>query len=824
MRKTKELVSFFGSGTGDKSVLGGKGFNLDEMVKLGIRVPEGFTLTTEAYKEWAKQNTITPNLRHVIQDGIMKLEEITQRRLGEDLFVSVRSGAPESMPGMMETLLNVGSTDESVARLAEEYNNPTFAYQTYRDFMQGFMKVVRGEEISIEYLASRIRCPDVIRYFCSYELEYNSRYLNNSTYKIDECKKEAIRRTMIDTENGNYILSKNRMKCPDIEFEGLNVEECKKGNKRQGQITLVTEDHIQVLWKDNYPENIPLEKLHNPHFSTGENEKRRKITFLPEILIGIEDYLEERKSAGQFIPDMLRIRKYLSDGIPNDPLEQILEATSAVFSSWNGTKAREYRDKEGISHKLGTAVNIQRMVFANISNESGTAVVFSSCPATGKKGITGEYILGQQGEALVGGNATPQDMETLKTGLPEVYQNIAKIAGTLEQRNRSIQDIEVTWEIPKEGAYFLQKRDAKISPPARISFLLRQYHEGQINKKELIREISLEDYEQIANSEALDVPQNKEPFTIGKPVLEKIISGKLAFNMEELKEIEGKSKIIYCRKKTDTNDIEGIIRSDGLLTTTGGKTCHAAIVALSLGKACVVGCESASIHGSLIHDNDNSLNAGEYVTIDGYTGKVYEGILQTKKGRTSPEVEYIAGIARSIANGLPEIYTIQCLDDLEYIRERKQTHNTQVIYNIDFDCFNLTGMLQDETQPKKVIKKKIEEQAINVYKTITMQCDNAPILKIEGTFDNKLEQAGLYPAELQKWFVYGCAEAAKEEGTKVTLINEKTGRKLYYSMRNLNKTIIHQTKNYKNGTNCVLISPWAAEESYVIAAKEVILK
>ncbi|GAF97276.1 unnamed protein product, partial [marine sediment metagenome] len=296
----------------------------------------------------------------------------------------------------------------------------------------GFMKVVRGEEINIAYLASRVSCPFLVRNFGSYDFEYESRYLKNP-YEIDEYKKKVIRKVMADADADYYTLSKQMLywhTLHDSAFRSVKVEECREGSKRQGEITLVTEDNFQVLWKDNYPENIPLEKLYDFNLSALKNEKRRKITFLPEVLIGIEDYLEERKSVGQFIPDTLRIRKYLSDGIPNDPLEQILEATSAVFSSWNGTKAREYRNKEGISHKLGTAVNIQRMVFANISNESGTAVVFSSCPATGKKGITGEYILGQQGEALVGGNATPQDMETLKTGLPEVYQNIAKIAGT----------------------------------------------------------------------------------------------------------------------------------------------------------------------------------------------------------------------------------------------------------------------------------------------------------------------------------------------------------------------------------------------------------
>ena len=513
---TKYVYAFKEGNKDMRNLLGGKGANLAEMASLGLPVPNGFTITTEACIAYYKNGkTISKEIEDEILSHLHALEQEMSKKLGnieDPLLVSVRSGARASMPGMMDTILNLGLNDTAVEGFASKTNNPRFAYDSYRRFIQMYSDVV---------------------------MEVPKNYFEKI---IDEVKeKKGIH---YDTE--------------------LTVEDLKE---------------LVVRFKEVY--------------KTAMNGKE----------------------------------------FPQDPIEQLMGAVKAVFRSWDNPRAIVYRRMNDIPGDWGTAVNIQTMVFGNKGETSGTGVAFTRNPSTGEKGIFGEYLINAQGEDVVAGVRTPQPISKLAEDMPECYKEFMELAQKLENHYRDMQDMEFTIEEGK--LYFLQTRNGKRTAPAAIKIACDLVDEGMITEEEAVLRIEAKSLDQLLHpmfdSDAL---KNGEVIGTALPASPGAAAGKVVFSAEVAKKL-GKGgngeRVILVRLETTPEDIEGMVASQGILTVRGGMTSHAAVVARGMGTCCVSGCGEIKINEEEKHFElgGYTFHEGDYISLDGTTGKIYKGDIKT---------------------------------------------------------------------------------------------------------------------------------------------------------------------------------------------------
>jgi pyruvate,orthophosphate dikinase len=527
----KKYVYFFDEGKGDmKSILGGKGAGLAEMTRIGLSVPQGFTITTEVCVEYYKNDKKYPQgLEEQIEENLKKLVQVSKKALGDaknPLLVSVRSGALISMPGMMDTVLNLGLNDVTIQGIIKKTKNERFAYDSYRRFMQMFGNVVLGiEHDKFEYL-------------------------------LEELKKEL--KVKLDTE---------------INYEDLKI---------------LVERYKKLIKKE-----------------TGEN-------------------------------------------FPQEPKVQLEMAVDAVFNSWNTKRAVTYRRINKISDDLGTAVNVQEMVFGNMGEDSGTGVGFTRNPSTGEKEYYGEYLLNAQGEDVVSGIRTPLPLSNLKNDLPKVYEDLIRIVTLLEKHYRDVQDYEFTIEEGK--LYLLQTRTGKRTAQAALKIAVDMVEEGIITKEEAILRIEPNQLNQLLHKR-IDPKAKMEVVAKGLPASPGAAYGKVVFTADEAEELgkEGE-RVILVRTETTPDDIHGMVEAQGVLTSRGGMTSHAAVVARGMGKACVAGCSVLNINArkEKISVNDITLKKGDFITIDGGTGEVFLGIVPTIEPKMSKEYDTLLSWANKI--------------------------------------------------------------------------------------------------------------------------------------------------------------------------------
>ncbi len=509
----KKYVYFFQPGNAEgsasmKDLLGGKGAGVAEMSNLGIPVPPGFTITTEACRIFYKNSGKLPQeIEEEIKANLKRLEEITGKKFGDEdnpLLVSVRSGSKYSMPGMMDTILNLGLNDKTVMGLAKQANSKRFALDCYRRFIQMF---------------------------------------------------------------GNIVLGIAKQKFEEI------LNEIKSQYKMSHDIEL-NENHLEELI-DKY-----------------------------KILV-------EQETGKAF---------------PQDPYEQLYMAKEAVFKSWNNERAKYYRKQYNIPDDLGTAVNVQTMVFGNLGDNSATGVGFTRNPATGEKIFYGEFLPIAQGEDVVAGIRTPYKISQLKDILPEAYNQLQEIAEKLEKHYKDVQDFEFTIERGK--LFMLQTRTGKRTSRAAVKIAVDMVKEGLISKEEAILRIDPLQINQLLHP-IIDQSARKEVIAKGLPASPGAAVGKVVFTAEDAVRaaIEYKEKVILVRQETVPDDIQGMDVSQGILTARGGMTSHAAVVARGMGKPCVVGCEEIKISEDKkeFRVKDKIIKEGDYISIDGSTGEVILG-------------------------------------------------------------------------------------------------------------------------------------------------------------------------------------------------------
>ena len=513
-------VYLFREGNADmRNLLGGKGANLAEMTNLGLPIPPGFTVTTEACTDYYNHGrSISEEIQTQIFDGLALLEEKLGKKFGDTenpLLVSVRSGARASMPGMMDTILNLGLTDISVEGFAKRTGNPRFAYDSYRRFIQMFSDVV--------------------------------------------------------------------MEVPKSLFERV-IDEIKEDRKVHFDTELTAED-------------------------------------LKEVIRRFKEIYKEK----------------MGEEFPQEPRVQLMEAVKAVFRSWDNERAIVYRRMNDIPGDWGTAVNVQSMVFGNMGNTSGTGVAFTRNPSTGAKGIYGEYLINAQGEDVVAGIRTPQPITRLEEDLPECYEEFLKIANRLEEHYRDMQDMEFTIEDGK--LYFLQTRNGKRTAQAALQIACDLVDEGMITPQEAVSRIEAKSLDQLLHP-AFDPDALKKGTVMGQalPASPGAAAGKIYFTAEEAKEAhETGERVILVRLETSPEDIEGMHAAEGILTVRGGMTSHAAVVARGMGTACISGC------GDIVIDEKKkqftlggkTYFEGDYISLDGSTGKIYDGDIQTQEASIS---------------------------------------------------------------------------------------------------------------------------------------------------------------------------------------------
>lgn len=515
MIKLKYVYSFKEGNKDMKEILGGKGANLAEMVSLGLPVPMGFTVTCEAcLKYYDDGKTISEDVKEEIFNEVKKLEEHSGKKFGDltnPLLVSVRSGARASMPGMMDTVLNLGLNDEVCASFSEITNNARFVYDSYRRFIQMFADVVMGfPKSSFERL-------------------------------FDKIKEE-------------------------------------KGIKNDTDLTAEDLKEVVNIYKEEY-------------------------------------------------------KKYAGCEFPSDPKVQLIEAVQAVFRSWNNERAIFYRKMNDIPDSWGTAVNVQEMVYGNINENSGTGVAFTRNPATGEKKLYGEYLINAQGEDVVAGIRTPQSIETLKDVMPECFQEFERICNILENHYHDMQDMEFTIENKK--LFMLQTRNGKRTGNAAVKIAVDMVNEGMLTLEEAVLSVEPKLIDQLLHP-TFDKTSLKNAKIIAKGLSASpgAAAGKICFSAEDAIEItkNKKEKLILVRLETSPEDIEGMAICEGILTVRGGMTSHAAVVARGMGTPCVSGCDSLTIDekGKTIKTSDGLvLKEGDYISLDGGTGLVYEGEVKT---------------------------------------------------------------------------------------------------------------------------------------------------------------------------------------------------
>ncbi len=511
-----------------RNLLGGKGCNLAEMTILGMPIPQGFTVTTEACTEYyncGKQ--ISDEIQNQIFEAITWLEELNGKKFGDTedpLLVSVRSGARASMPGMMDTILNLGLNDVAVEGFAKKTGNPRFAYDSYRRFIQMYSDVV---------------------------MEVPKSYFEKI---IDEMKEE--KGVHFDTELTADDLKELAGKFKAVYKEAMNGEE-----------------------------------------------------------------------------------------FPQDPKDQLMGAVKAVFRSWDNPRAIVYRRMNDIPGDWGTAVNVQTMLFGNKGETSGTGVAFTRNPSTGEKGIYGEYLINAQGEDVVAGVRTPQPISKLEEDMPECYKQFMELAMKLENHFRDMQDMEFTIEEGK--LYFLQTRNGKRTAPAAIQIACDLVDEGMITPEEAVCRIEAKSLDQLLHPTF--VPEAlKAGEVIGSalPASPGAAAGKVYFTADEAKDA-GKGgrgeRVILVRLETSPEDIEGMHAAQGILTVRGGMTSHAAVVARGMGTCCVSGCGEIKIdeEAKVFELGGHTFHEGDYISLDGSTGKIYKGDIATQEATVSGNFERI---------------------------------------------------------------------------------------------------------------------------------------------------------------------------------------
>lgn len=506
----KKFVYNFKEGNKDmKSLLGGKGANLAEMTNIGLSVPPGFTITTEACIEYyAKEKEIWAELHEEISEKLAALESESGKTFGggdNPLLVSVRSGSVFSMPGMMDTILNLGLNDQTVETISKNTSNERFAYDSYRRFIQMFSDVAMG--ISKSYFESAL-----------------------------DAVKEAK-----GVEN-------------DVDLNAADLK------------------NVVAKYK--------------------------------------EIFLREKGSA-----------------FPQDPKEQLLLAVKAVFDSWENPRAIIYRNLNNISHDLGTAVNIQSMVFGNTGNTSGTGVAFTRNPATGENHVFGEFLMNAQGEDVVAGIRTPQSIDQLRDVMPHVFDQFIETTQILENHYKDMQDIEFT--IENEKLYILQTRAGKRTAKAAVNVAVDLVQEQKITKEECIRRIEPAVLEQLLHP-AFDEAELKKHVALAKglPASPGAASGRIYFFADEaVAAKERGERVILVRQETSPEDIAGMVSAEGILTARGGMTSHAAVVARGMGKCCVAGASDVRVDESakMMKIGSKVFVEGDVISLDGGTGTVYEG-------------------------------------------------------------------------------------------------------------------------------------------------------------------------------------------------------
>lgn len=510
-----KYIYFFGGGKAEgrgdmKDLLGGKGAGLAEMTNAGIPVPPGFTITTEMCTYYYQQNGKFPDdFDQQLNEYLKKLEEVTGKKFGSSenpLLVSVRSGAKISMPGMMDTILNLGLNDEVVKGLAKNSGDERFAYDAYRRFIQMFGNVVMG---------------------------------------IDKNKFEK------------YLEEKKKERGVEYDSE-------------------LTADDLKDLV-----------------------EKFKQV------------YKEET-----------------GEDFPQDPMVQLKMAIEAVFKSWNNPRAITYRKINKIPDDLGTAVNIVTMVFGNMGDDSGTGVGFTRNPSTGEEEFYGEYLTNAQGEDVVAGIRTPKPISELEKEMPEVYKQLKEITKRLEKHYRDVQDFEFT--IEKGKLYMLQTRTGKRTPLAAVKIAVDMVEEGLITKEEAIMRVEPSQIDQLLHP-IIDPEVKVEPIAKGLPASPGAASGKVVFTADDAEEKAKEEPVILVRVETSPDDIHGMNAAKGILTSRGGMTSHAAVVARGMGKPCVVGCGELLVdeENKVIKVKDKEIKEGEWITIDGGTGNVMPGQIPT---------------------------------------------------------------------------------------------------------------------------------------------------------------------------------------------------
>ena len=512
-----KYVYFFGNGSADgrsdmKHLLGGKGANLAEMTNLGIPVPPGFTITTEVCDAYYKNNNQYPGgLAKELEQNLSRLEKLMGARLGDPanpLLVSVRSGAAASMPGMMDTVLNLGLTPDAVAGLIKKTGNERFVLDAYRRFITMFGDVVMGVE----------------RHYFE---EILDRYKKKTRIKSD---------------------------------------------------TELTSDQLKKI-------------------------------------------VEEFKSV---------YKKKTREDFPTDPKVQLQKAINAVFASWNNPRAVKYRQLYEIKGLLGTAVNIQAMVFGNMGNHSATGVCFTRNPSTGENKFYGEFLINAQGEDVVAGIRTPEPITHLEKEMPEVYKQLVTYKNTLENHFKDVQDIEFT--IQENRLFMLQTRTGKRTTQAAVKIAVDMVKEGLIDKKTAIARINPSELDQLLHP-TFDPKAKKQVIATGLPASPGAATGKVVFSAEDAEKwaLDKKEKVILVRKETSPEDIGGMHVSKGILTTRGGMTSHAAVVARGMGKCCVAGCGALYVDykNQTFKVNSKVIKKGDYISIDGSTGEVMLGMVPT---------------------------------------------------------------------------------------------------------------------------------------------------------------------------------------------------
>ncbi len=507
-----------------RDLLGGKGANLAEMTKIGLPVPQGFTVTTEACnKYYADGKKISSDVEEQIFAQLHTLEEVTGKKMGDlenPLLVSVRSGARASMPGMMDTVLNLGMNDEVAKHLSEIGSNKRFVYDSYRRFIMMFADVVKG-------------------------------YSKNSFERMLDSYKED-KRVKFDT---------------DLDAEDMY--------------------NITLKFKSIYKE-----------------------------LSG--------------------------DDFPQDSKTQLIEAVTAVFRSWNNERAIIYRRMNDIPSSWGTAVNVQEMVYGNMGDDCGTGVAFTRNPATGENKLYGEYLINAQGEDVVAGVRTPEDISTLKEKMPHVYEEFVKTTEILENHYRDMQDMEFT--IEKGKLFMLQTRNGKRTADAAIRIAVEMVEEGKITKEEALMKVEPKALDQLLHK-TFDSEALKEATVIatGLAASPGAGSGEIYFNASDVtKAFKNGKDAILVRLETSPEDIQGMSDAKGILTVRGGMTSHAAVVARGMGRCCVCGCGELTINEeekTLTTKEGKVYHEGDTISIDGSTGRVYDGVIRSVEPTISGNFE-----------------------------------------------------------------------------------------------------------------------------------------------------------------------------------------